>query len=238
MAGPQWLDRLEAELRRQRLPAGYRARMLEELADHLSELEQENASMEAQALLEERLGDPGKVAANARSEYDRRRFAGRHPLLTFGLSPVFAVVVALYVIAPVAWCLAWLAGMTTPQMETRMHPPAVWQLAVVYGVAWLIRVAPFALMAWLFSRISRRIDRPRWGLLACAIISVLAFQLLVEVHPGPGHLQGRIGIGLAAMAGFGIEQWLQAVLPLTIGVWKWWIAARRERGSPVTACPA
>src|SRR5262245_43155477 len=117
MADPHWLKRLDAQLRRHDLPAGYRARLLEELADHLSELEQETASMDAPLLLEERLGTPRELAAQARSEFDRRTFAGRHPVLTFGVAPVFAVIATLFATLFLSWCVVWLAGMTTPQQK-------------------------------------------------------------------------------------------------------------------------
>ena len=115
MADPHWLKRLDAQLRKHHLPAGYRARLLDELADHLSELEQETASMDAPLLLEERLGTPSELAAQARSEFDRRTFAGRHPVLTFGVAPVFGVLATVVVTLWLAFYVVWLADMTTPQ---------------------------------------------------------------------------------------------------------------------------
>ena len=195
MAGPQWLDRLETELRRRRLPAGYRARMLEELADHLSELEQENASMDAQALLEERIGEPGDVAEKARREYDGRTFAGRHPVLVFGVGPVFAVLGTLIATLLLAWLVVWLEAMPSPQLQQQTTPQPKLQLAVVESVSWFVRFAPFVLMAWWFSRVGRRIHRPRWGLLACAIVAAVALAFTISVIPATTDARGQVMIG-------------------------------------------
>ena len=229
MAGPRWLDRLEAELRRRKLPASYRARMLEELADHLCELEQENASMEAQTLLEERLGEPGELAEKARSEFEGRTFAGRHPVLTFGIAPVFAVLGTLVATLLLAWLVVWMAAMTYPQLQQQTIPPTALQLAVVESVSWFVRFTPFVLMAWWFSRVGRRIHRPRWGLLACAVVAALALGFRMSVIPATTDVRGQVvlGYGLALIPH--LEQLLQAALPLAVGLWTWWSIARRER---------
>ncbi len=51
MAKPQWRDRLREELRNRNLPPAYAARLIEELTDHVTDLEQENPSMDAQMLV-------------------------------------------------------------------------------------------------------------------------------------------------------------------------------------------
>ncbi len=229
MAGRQWLDCLEAELRRRRLPTGDRARLLEELADHLSELEQETTSMDAQVLLEERIGRPEAVAAMARSEFDRRTFAGRHPVLVFGVTPVLLVLGLLLASLLVAWGVAWLACLTTPQLREQTVPPTAVQLGVMQAVVWFVRLTPFVVVAWAFAREGRRIQRPKSILLSTAIVSALAFVFWMAVRAPADGVEGQVVFGLAIQQVPHAEQWLQAALPLAIGVWAWWSMQRRER---------
>jgi hypothetical protein len=229
MASRQWLDRLETELRRRSLPAGYRARLLEELADHLSELEQEKTSMDAQLLLEERIGTPETVASNARSEYTRRTFAGRHPVLTFGVAPLFAVIGILLSTLLVAWCAVWVLAMTTPQLLQETAPPTTFQWCLVYCVLWFVRLVPFGLSAWLFARAGRRLHRPHWSLLACTIVAALAFVFWMNVQTATDQVQGQVFFGLAVQQMPHPEQYVQAAFPLAIGIWSTWTLLRAGR---------
>jgi len=229
MAARHWLDQFAIELHRQRLPAGYSARLLEELADHLSQLEQESTSMDAQLLLEERIGKPEVVAAEARSEFTRRTFAGRHPVLTFGVIPVFVVVGTLIASLLVAWGVAWLACMTTPQLREQTIPPNSLQLGLMHAVVWFVRLTPFVLVAWAFAREGRRIQRPKLVLLSTAIIAVLAFGFWMTVRPPTQEVQGLVVFGLAIQQIPRAEQWLQAAFPLAIGLWTWWSMQRLDR---------
>jgi len=229
MAAPHWLERCAAELRKRHLPASYRARLLEELADHLSELEQETTSMDAQVLLEERIGCPEVVAAEARSEFNRRTFAGRHPVLTFGVAPLFAVLGILLATLFVAWCAVWLLAMTTPQLMEQVTPPTTFQWCMVYCVLWFVRLVPFGLTAWLFARTGRRVHRPRWGLIACTIVAAFAFVFWMTVHTATDRVQGQVVFGFAFQQFPHPEQYVQAALPLVIGLWSTWSLLRAAR---------
>lgn len=240
MSAPHWLDQFAAELRRQHLPAGYRARLLDELADHLSELEQETTSMEAQLLLEERIGRPDIIAAEARSEYTRRTFAGRHPVLTFGVAPIPILLATLISLVLAMWLIVWCVGMTTPSLLDRNSSPSFLQLCVVYSVVVFMRSVPFALVAWFLARTGRRAQRPIWGFLSCAIVAAMAFLFFMNINPGPGALHGQVFMGLAVyqFPNFHIEQWLQAALPLAIGGWTLWSMLRAERDTNQLSSPA
>ena len=229
MAAPRWLDRFAAELRKQHLPACYRARLLEELADHLSELEQETTSMDAQLLLEERIGKPEVIAAEARSEFARRTFAGRHPVLTFGVAPLFTVIGLLLATLFVAWGAMWLLAMTTPQLLQKTQPPTAMQWCLVYCVVWFVRLVPFGLSAWLFARAGRRLGRTRWGLIACTIVAALAFVFWTGVRTATPGIKGQVFFGLAIQQIPHAEQFVQAALPLAIGVWSTWSLIRAGR---------
>jgi hypothetical protein len=237
MADSHWLDRFAAELQRQHLPARYSARLLEELADHLSELEQETTSMDAQVLLEERIGRPEVIAAEARSEYTRRTFAGRHPVLTFGVAPLFTVIGSLLAALFVAWGAVWLLAMTTPQLLEEKVPPTPFQWFMVYCVLWFVRLVPFGLSAWLFTRVGRRLHRPNWGLLACTIVASLAFVFWMGIRTATSELQGQVFFGLAVQQLPHPEQFVQAALPLAIGLVSWWLMTRRKDPSTPALSP-
>ncbi|MFO1093385.1 MAG: hypothetical protein U0992_08750 [Planctomycetaceae bacterium] len=229
MADPHWLAQFDAELRRQRLPARYRARLRDELADHISHFEQENLSMDAQVLLEERLGTPSELAAQARTEFDRRTFAGRHPVLTFGVAPIFAVMGTLIATLLFAWLVAWLACMTTPQLREEKIPPTALQMTVIHGVTWFVRVVPFVIMAAVFARMGRRIHQPRCVLLASAVITFLAFGFFLDIRTATPEVQGQLIFGLAIGKNLGLAQCLQAVVPLAIGLWSFRTIVREQR---------
>src|SRR5690349_15442679 len=98
MESRQWREQLCHDLRRQRLPAAYIDRLVEELADHVVDSQQEHTSMDAQQLFS-RMGSTEQLATVAGAEFRRRTFAGRHPVLTFVFGPLAvtpAVFVALF----------------------------------------------------------------------------------------------------------------------------------------------
>ena len=66
MARRPWLERVADELARQRVPRRLRVRLLGELRDHIHDLTEEGSHMATETVLDERLGDPGDLAAGAR----------------------------------------------------------------------------------------------------------------------------------------------------------------------------
>jgi hypothetical protein len=79
---------------------------LEELEDHLIDLEENEMSMDADSrqLAETRLGSPHELAAVAAAEYRKLGFLARHPVLTYVagpllLTPVFFVAFVLAAVA-------------------------------------------------------------------------------------------------------------------------------------------
>jgi hypothetical protein len=212
MANQRWLDRLAAELAAQALTAGERARLLEELRDHLADLEGENG-MDATnlAVLDERLGRPAVLAEQAGATY-RRGFWRRHPALTFLLGPVLTVLGGIvgYELLLVGLLLGYAV----------MRPEAVpvsarelWWARVLFGG---VVVVPFAATAWLFCRLTHRHGRGwGWGLTACGILAVLAgwFQPALSLPPA-GAIHGSVAVGL----GFQVVPRLgQLVVPLLAG---------------------
>ena len=132
MARPQWRDRLREELRKRNLPPAYAARLIEELADHVTDLEQENPNKDAQMLVEEKLGSPESLAEAAAVELAGRMFAGRHPVLTFLVAPIPATVLTLAAVLLV--CLACKSVLTS--LPRRCKPESADNLRVGAGPAY------------------------------------------------------------------------------------------------------
>src|SRR3954447_13496747 len=108
----EWQQELRRELRSQRLPAAYIARLLSELDDHYEDLfEERSSSMGAARKLqvqqddsEQRLGDPTRLAVFAAEQYHTRSFWGRHPVVTFVFGPLPLLVLG-WVICVLAYFL-------------------------------------------------------------------------------------------------------------------------------------
>ena len=218
MARPQWRDRLREELRKRGLPPAYAARLIEELADHVTDLEQENPSMDAQLLVEEKLGSPESLAEAAAAELAARTFAGRHPVLTFFVAPIPAAVLARAAVLLV--CLA-CKSVFTPLEPVNPNPPTAFEWRLAYGIVFVQRFAPFALTAWFFLAMARRAGRPVWGITACAPVAVFAFTFRTGVIPPTVEHNLLIWFGPPN----GLHQWqtglLQSVVPLVLGLWAW-----------------
>jgi hypothetical protein len=217
-----WRERLQAELRRQRLPGVYIDRLLDELADHLIDSQTENASMDAQYALD-RLGTSEQLAAVARHEFTRRTFAGRHPLLTFVFGPLACVPVLLVVIT-VALCLILSAIAVVYEAFTGASQPAWSPEADASFEYWFamcfngfIRFLPFAVAAWIFCRLGRTSGMHRWSLVACCVVALIAGLFVSKtVAASPGE-HGLWIIGLAVRPDLG--QLIQILVPLAVAAW-------------------
>jgi hypothetical protein len=218
MVKSPWRDRLREELRKRNLPPAYAARLIEELADHVTDLEQENPSMDAQLLIEEKLGTPESLAEAAAAELAGRTFAGRHPVLMFLVAPIPAVVLTLAAVLIV--CQACKLAVT-PLAPVNPNPPTAFEWALVYGIVFFQRFAPFALTAWLFLAMARRAGRPVWGITACALVALFAFAFRTGVLPPTFKRNLTVWFGPPN----GLHQWqiglLQSAVPLALGLWAW-----------------
>src|SRR5262245_40556290 len=113
MADLHWRDRLIVALRRQGLPTSYIDRLVEELSEHLTDLFTEEPSMDAQRDVEDRLGTPEQLAAAAKAEFQRRTFAGRHPVLTFLAGPTAVMLGTLVAMVLAVVSLDWVIDVAT-----------------------------------------------------------------------------------------------------------------------------
>jgi hypothetical protein len=237
MASQHWRDRLLAELHRQGLPSSYVSRLVEELTEHANDLFRENPSMDAETNVDARLGTPEQVAAVAKAEFGRRTFAGRHPVWTFLVGPVFAVVgsfVGTFLTVTLVWlALAWLIDTATGgsllAVDARDGQPSTfgpWLL--FYSYSSIMRFVPFALSAWIFVWLGHRSGLRRWSIVACCMVAVLALFFRSKVTPenALGEAQWFVdfpffppGNTWRATWRIGFSQILQAAVPLALGLW-------------------
>ena len=105
----QWLDEVRNELQTRRLPRRYVTRLLRELSDHVTDGWEKTMNKDVRVFAgpHDQLGSPGQIADTAEKEFQSRRFAARHPWLTFGLLPVlvFPFLAAAVFVGP-GWLIA------------------------------------------------------------------------------------------------------------------------------------
>jgi len=230
----QWLDEVQRELHRRKLPCGQIERLVDELRNHLADAEVAAADScgATDDAMCERLGKPEELAQSAWENHLAAHYAVRHPLLAFLALPVplcllgWAVAVAGMVgVFKAAGKLPWVAS------HVREQPLNAWPLSIVWLILLLeliVRVLPPVVATLLCCAWSEHLSHAgRWRLVSCAAIAVVAgllFSTLVfPLVPG----QGRWTLGLGFPGGR--DQLLQLLIPLLIGLW--WTC--RSRRSPV-----
>lgn len=221
MANPHWLKRLQQELRRQRLPSDYISRLVEELSDHAADLMTEKTSMDAAHGVEARLGSPEQLASLAGHEFRRRTFAGRHPVLTFMVGPVAAIVATLVSICLVGFVLSLaidaLLGVFVSSTEVADFPSSALEMGIVRVYNALVRFLPFAISAWLFVRLGERAGLRVWSISAACVVALMAACFSSVVTPASLNEPPKwiIGVGL----NLGLDQFVQAAVPLLLAGW-------------------
>jgi len=234
---PAWLEALSTELRRQRLPAAYSARLMEELAEHLVDVMEDtmstgtaNSGTRDYATLSRRMGAPADVAQEAAVEFRRRGFFGRHPLLTFVALPILAApavwIGALFALLGMAgvWKLSVNQGWASPELSAA-------GIGALKFVCMLIMVAPVVGCAWAFGRVAVRNGLSwRWPLMACAILGAFIAVASVDTRwsMAPNQSQMMLGLGF----GLGLKemayQTARFAAPMAMAAWVIWREVRRD----------
>jgi hypothetical protein len=224
MASQPWRNRLIAALHRQGLPNAYVDRMVEELSDHATDLFLEDPSMDAQKEIDARLGTPEQLAAVAKIEFQRRTFAGRHPILTFIAGPLVAVIGTLVAnfLLVVGTCelLDLALGGALSANDGMNLPPSGFEVSLMRAMNCVVRFIPFALSAWLFVRLGRCSGRRIWSIVACGIVAVAAIFFWSVVTPGTAQSRGTWMMGIGW--NIGLDQLLQAAVPAALAAWMLW----------------
>ncbi|MBI2823457.1 MAG: hypothetical protein HYX69_02060 [Planctomycetia bacterium] len=235
MDSQPWLNRVRNELRKARLPAAYAERLVEELSDHVTDLSEEQMSMEARESpsVVERLGPPVEVAQAAAKQYRRRTFCGRHPIVMFVVLPIL--------IMPLAWFALVMAivgvrelseFLDLGRLSSQQFTPTL--VGAVRLLCTAAVVAPAAIVAVVLCRLASKASvRWHWPLLACAILGAIvgSTQIKVFMSPVEGQSQLTLGMGVSSKTLF-IEPWHFA-LPVAIGLWAVW--RQLQRGRPTWA---
>lgn len=227
MASQQWRKRLIEALHRQGLPRAYMDRLVEELSDHSIDLFKENLGMDAEQTVDARLGTPEQLAVVAKAEFRRRTFAGRHPALTFLAGPLVAVIGTMTAGVLLLIASLLLVEALGGSLNERNTPAFAFELGVVQVLNCVIRFVPFALSAWFFVRLGRRSGVRAWTMVACGIVAVAAVCFSAVVNPGTAKGEGSWMIGVGWK--MGLDQILQAAVPLGLGVWLFWQSPRGDR---------
>ncbi len=221
----RWREELLQSLVRQRVPPKWRDRLIEELEDHLSDLKENQVSMDANLNAQERLGTPNELASVAAGEYRKLGFFARRPVLTWVIGPLMLVPILfalfLLVAIPVLGLVAHgIFALIDPGYDGQ-GPHAAGEL-IAWAITMSFRFVPFALFAWLFCWFARRQARDwRSVMSACAIISVYAVLLFVTIEAPTVTQKGTLTIGLALPPRELIAV-IQAMVPLAIGALYLW----------------
>jgi hypothetical protein len=177
-----WLEELQHELDRRKLPRRYVARLLGELSNHFTDFMENQMSTDAQQLqiVVTRLGRPSDIADTAVKEYSRHRFAARHPLLTFGALPVVLLPLLWIGFALSVWGLLEVAGGFFGDVPDGPLPRWVeWGiLLVVYGTM----NVPIVISAGLICRLAGKAFVSRkWLAFALLMLALVASSIYPHV---------------------------------------------------------
>jgi hypothetical protein len=236
MSNTSWLERVESELIRRRLPRQEVARLVSELGDHLADQAESccpgtvppggpqlhfspssteiNMSMDASVI--ENLGSPEQIADVAVREYQQRNILSRSRLFafcTFVVMPLPALCL-LWAIIIFALCAFGEWVDIDPVFATSDIAPG--EVLAAHGVSLLLLLVPAIGLAAFYARIARRTGQSwRWGLPACLLVAVGAglvkYSLTFSEIPGKSMMMFGIGWPVSTF------QFGQFLLPLAIG---------------------
>ncbi len=231
MASPQWRSRLVEAMRRQGLPTAYVNRLVDELCDHAENILMENSGMDAEQIAMDRLGSPEQLAEVARCEFQRRTFAGRHPIVTFVAGPAFVMlgtfVVSVMLVVASCWLIDTVTGGRLSANDATNDPPSALETGVMQMLNVVVRFVPFAASAWLYVRLGKRSGRRGWGVVACGLVAVVAVCFVSTVNPQTVESKATWCLGIGWK--FGFDQVLQSLVPLAFGAGMLWKITKVDR---------
>ncbi len=213
----QSLDTVRCALHRRGLPNAYIQRVVGELEDHQHDIAGEWSVTDAStASNADRMGNPDVLANALADRYHDRTFAGRHPIVTFLLAPIPAVLLA--------WTALLLVLFGVVQLYKFWFDHTILTISdmssVVVGVALLMHivgiVVPPAAIALFFAWLAYRGGKGMiWSCAATALVAFAALcfhsVLLFPIEPGTGMYS--VGFGFSPHQLFG-PQLLQMLVPI------------------------
>jgi hypothetical protein len=199
------LDKLRTHLLRRGLPADYVSRTVQELADHHADLAEAESAENGDRANEawRRLGDVEQLGTELARKYHARTFFGRHPLLTFVIAPLPAMIV--FWVA--TFFLGWMAvfgvatllgnaadGALTTDWSVGTDPLPMWSVLMAH---YAILAVPPGIGAWWFCRRARRSGRGLgWAAMSCGLVVALAYVVWGKLEMPHDGLGGRMLLGI------------------------------------------
>ncbi len=227
----EWLEGVASRLRSSGTPVAYQQRLLDELRDHVEDLhcEERNHAMSAEAvgksLLNERLGTPEDIAASAKVNAGRARFACRHPVVTYLLAPIPALLLL--------WT-AYALGLAGILQLFQSYKNTDWAVnlagILIHGLAYIPAIFLTLLIAWVAVRSQTRVA---WWLVASTMIASVSGLMMVSYRmptlPGTGTL--NVGVGFPP----DLARWPQFLVPLGAAVALVCYSVFKQRSDPFPA---
>jgi hypothetical protein len=214
-----WLDQLRELVKQQGLPPQYVERLFEELNDHFQDIQEEKMRMDAEQVCspETRMGEPSELAQLVGSEYRKRSFSQKHPVVMFAVMPVLLLLAIWSGLGLLAYGIGSMLAEPAESVASSLTGPAesvassLTEQLVCCGVIWL----PVTLTTVIFCRAARhRRVSWRWPMLTAATLAVFP-GMTVRLSPS------TLLIGLLPPA-LSVTALIQLMLPLAIGSWYSW----------------
>jgi hypothetical protein len=239
MPQPQWAERLDRELARRGVGHRYRRRLVAELLEHADDLVNREGLTMTEDVLNERIGAPAALAVQAAEEYRRSRWTSRHPLAVFGLLPLPATLLAFALTGILLILLELIAYAIGSAMAVDFENlPRASLVAIEYAWVLSLRFFPFAILAFLFTRLYLRTRvNPWWYVAAATQILFVAgtFISAIRYSEVPGRSAWLIGFTWAPVPPewhppslFGWAQALQVIVPVAVAACLFRIARKRQ----------
>jgi len=219
------LAALRSRLLRKGLPRDYVDRLVAELDDH-----HDDAGAEGASAAESPLGDLDSLIQATVREYRRRRFAGRHPVLTFLIAPLPLVVMKWVLCALAIWGAFALVGVCLGTDFPDSHRSHWLTMSCVWIAHYVLMIAPPLMAVLLLARWAGQaaVD-PRWVLVGTLLVALVAGAYQARFTEPIGAARGsyQVGLGLGLYL-FSLSHVWQFVPPLAaLGLVRLW-TRRRE----------
>jgi hypothetical protein len=226
MVRRSWLECVESELARRRVPAGRRSRLLAELRDHLEDLT-EGGNRMSEIEWNDVLGSPEALAERAATEYRKESWIRRHPLCVFGFTPLPAALLGLALYVLLTFGISWLLDLCFGELSVSGFFHERLGRSIVTAYTYTVGLVPFAACAALFGWLTVRskVNR-RWLVVAVAQVGIVAWMVVASATFSDVPGQSQIMIGLRLPPWNNLNRWasllspglLQLALPIAVGM--------------------
>jgi hypothetical protein len=250
MSLPSALDGIVIQLTKRGLPIDYAERAGIELADHYRDLvsEQRAAGLDETAAVIEaarRLGDLRTLIKKTVREYQRRRWTGRWPLVTFVLAPIPMLCLVWLTMAAVLAGVGSLCDWLGYELTQADGKTSLFERCVVEGMWGFTFLLGPMLVIGLFARLAGRGGLAlSWGVFVGVQMALFVGLTQFNVDYQRCTLQVGLPIDMPSLSGW--INWyiggtwrhlLQVVVPLALGllIFASQVASRR-RAANIVAC--